>query len=179
MEKKAPRRIKKARKQSEVNLDAIMRKSRTFFKDAYMEQVKRMDFNSNNFREYIKSGKKLLEPEGFNKLTKLEQAVYLQRMEEVDSGEWSFERDSTFINNYRTGIEQVFGDNELAMRFINVYNHLDDDQRKLFIEDIPDLYMFYKDKRANSRRSEGIVRTIQDEQYEYIIDVVNRYEKLI
>lgn len=175
MEKKAPKRIKKARKQSEVNLDAIMRKSRTFFKDMYMEQVKRMDFNSNNFREYIKSGKKLLEPEGFNKLTKLEQAVYLNRMEEVDSGEWHDKRVSTFLENYHIAIYEVYGDTELAQRFDEVYDSLDEVQKQLFLEELPDLYMFYKDRRANAKRDANITQLQENEQLDKILSLLEKY----
>ena len=173
--KTAPKRIKKARKQSEINLDAIMRKSRTFFKDAYMEQLKRMDFNSNNFREYIKSGKKLLEFDGFNKLTKLEQAVYLSRMEEVDSGEWHDKRVSTFLDNYHTAIYEVYGDVELAKQFDEVYNSLDEVQKQLFLEELPDLYMFYKDRRANAKRDANITQLQENEQLDKILSLLEKY----
>lgn len=178
MKKTAPKLIKKASKQGDINLDAIMRKSRTFFKDTYFEQLKRMDFTNNNFREYIKSGKKLLEFESFNKLTKLEQAVYLERMEEVDSGEWSNKRLSTFLDNYHTAIYEVYGDVDLAMRFDEIYNNLDEVQKKLFLEELPDLYMFYKDRRANSKRDANITTAQENDQLDKLVSILEKYENI-
>lgn len=175
MKKTAPKRIKKVSNQGDINLDTIMRKSKRYFKQSYMEQVKRMDFNNNNFREYIKSGKKLVEFEDFNKMTKLEQAVYLDRMEEVNSGEWHDKRVTTFIDNYHTAIYEVYGDIELAKQFDEVYNSLDEVQKQLFLEELPDLYMFYKDKRANAKRDANITMSQENEQLDKILSLLEKY----
>lgn len=130
------------------------------------------------YQEALKSRMVFLEYNDFMQLNKLDKIVYINKIKDVMSGKWYNDREKTFVDNYYNGITNVLGDSELADEFDTVYNELSTTNRELMLQELPDLYMFYKDKRANSKRNANITQSQIDEQYDRIIEIVDKYSAI-
>lgn len=124
--------------------------------------------------EMDKSKKVFVTRKEFDTLPSDRQQEYINSMEDILSGKKYRNNLNQTIDNYIAGLEWN-GELVAAKKLKSLKKKLSENDMELFLNEAPDLYMWYKDKASTHRKR--IQDYSEETAAEQLIDVIDKLEK--
>lgn len=105
-----------------------------------------------------------------------------KRAVDIAKGIVSASAEDIIIGNYKVGIETM-GDTDLAKRFEDIAKYLknnDTAKFEMFMKEIPDLFLFYKDKgQSHVKRQKTFNQELAEDEIAELDAIIEEYEREI
>lgn len=105
--------------------------------------------------------------------------AFLEELEKIYTGQKLYELYEITIANYATGL-RIAGRSDLATRFETFAKKLHDQNIhdfEIMMEDLPNLYLFYKDRdKSHTKRQKIFNNEVAESQIEYFESKLEEYE---
>lgn len=133
------------------------------------KQKKYIRTQAKHYREDIRN----IHKENFNTIPDDIRTKIEQRALDIVKGKIYSENMTTTIDNYRKGIK-FNGNEELDNKFKALTNVMNEGELDNLFDDIPNLYLYYKDTTGHAKRNQELSQTTIDDSLEQLGEIIDR-----